>query len=144
MASKMYGPFLVKAFNKEVDWDSDTFKVALVSSSYTPNQDTHDYWDDVSSNEISGPGYTAGGQALTSKTISYDSGSNVVTLDAADVVWANASVTARYAVVYDDSGATNSQKVLLGYLDFGSDQSSTNAAFSVTWDATGIARFTVA
>lgn len=144
MASKMYGSFLVKALNKEVDWDSDTFKVALVSSSYTPSQDSHDYWDDVVANEVSGTGYTAGGQALTSKTITYDSASNVITLDAADVVWAGASVTARYAVIYDDSGATSSQKVLLGYLDFGSDQSSTNAAFTITWDATGIARFTVA
>lgn len=144
MASKMYGAFVMKALAKEVNWSSDTIKVALVSSSYTPNQDSHDYWDDVVANEITGSGYTSGGSTLTSKTITYDSGTNVVTLDAADVVWANASVTARYAVLYDDSGATNSQKVLIGYLDFGSDQSSTNAAFTVTWDATGIARFTVA
>jgi hypothetical protein len=140
----MYGSFILKALNKEVDWDSDTIKVALVSSSYTPNQDTHDYWDDVVANEISGTGYTAGGQALASKTITYDSASNVITLDAADTVWSNATVTARYAVIYDDAGATNSQKVLIGYLDFGSDQSSTNAAFTITWDATGIARITVA
>jgi hypothetical protein len=140
----MYGSFILKALNKEVDWDSDTIKVALVSSSYTPNQDTHDYWDDVVANEISGTGYTAGGQALASKTITYDSASNVITLDAADTVWSSATVTARYAVIYDDAGATNSQKVLIGYLDFGSDQSSTNAAFTITWDATGIARITVA
>lgn len=144
MASKMYGSFLMKALNKEVDWDTDTIKVALVSSSYTPNQDSHDYWDDVVANEVTGTGYTAGGQALASKTISYDSASNVITLDAADTVWSSATITARYAVIYDDSGATNSQKALIGYLDFGSDQSSTNAAFTITWDATGIARITIA
>lgn len=144
MASKMYGQFLAKALNKEVDWDSDTIKVALVSSAYTPNQDSHDYFDDVVANEVTGAGYTAGGATLTGKTITYDGASNVVVLDANDVVWASSTVTARYAVVYDDSGATNAQKVLIGYVDFGSDQSSTNGNFTVTWDATGIVRLTVA
>lgn len=144
MASKMYGQFLAKALNKEVDFDSDTIKVALVSSAYTPNQDTHDYWDDVVANEVAGSGYTAGGQALASKTVTYDSANNVIILDAADPVWSNSTVTARYAVVYDDSGATNAQKVLVGYIDFGSDQSSTNGNFTVTFDATGIIRITVA
>lgn len=144
MASKMYGNFLLKALNKEVDWDTDTIKVALVSSSYTPNQDSHDYWDDVSANEVTGTGYTAGGASLASKTATYDSGTNVVILDAADTVWASSTITARYAVIYDDAGATAAQKVLVGYVDFGSDQSSTNGNFTVTWDATGIVRITVA
>jgi hypothetical protein len=144
MASKMYGNFLLKALNKEVDWDSDTIKVALLTSSYTPNQDAHDYWDDVSANEVTGTGYTAGGATLGTKTATYDSGTNVVILDAADTVWASSTITARYAVLYDDSGATSAQKVLVGYVDFGSDQSSTNGNFTVTWDATGILRLTVA
>jgi hypothetical protein len=144
MASKMYGQFLAKALNKEVDYDSDTIKVALVGSAYTPNQDTHDYWDDVVANEVTGTGYTAGGATLAGKTVTYDSANNVIVLDANDVVWASSTITARYAVIYDDSGATNAQKVLIGYLDFGSDQSSTNGNFTVTWDATGIVRITVA
>lgn len=143
MASKMYGQFLLKALNKEVDFDSDTIKVMLVASSYTPNQDTHAYKSDVTG-EVTGTGYTAGGQALTSKTATYDAASNVIILDAADTTWASSTITARYAVIYDDAGATDSQKVLLGYVDFGSDQSSTNGNFSLTWDATGIFRITVA
>lgn len=144
MASKLYGSFLMKALNKEVDWDSDDIKVALLSSAYTPNQDTHDYYDDVVANEVSGTGYTAGGQSLSSKTSTYDSANNVVILDAADVVWGSSTITARYAVVYDNAGATNAQKALIGYVDFGSDQSSTNGNFTITWDATGIVRATVA
>lgn len=144
MASKLYGQFLLKALNKEVDWDSDTIKVALVGSAYTPNQDSHDYWDDVAANEVSGTGYTAGGLTLAGKTATYDSASNVVILDANDAVWAASTITARYAVVYDDSGATNAQKALIGYIDFGSDQSSTNGNFTVTFDATGIVRITIA
>ena len=144
MPSKLYGNFLLKALNKEVDFDTDTIKVALVTSSYTPNQDTHDYWDDVVANEASGTGYTTGGNTLASKTATYDAGTNVIVLDAADVTWSSSTITARYAVVYDDSGATNAAKTLIGYVDFGSDQSSTNGNFTITWDSTGIVRITVA
>ena len=144
MPSKLYGNFLAKALNKEVDWDSDTIKVALVSSSYTPNQDTHDYFDDVSSYEVTGTGYTTGGQTLGSKTVTYDSANNVIILDAADTTWSSSTITARYAVIYDDSGATAASKALIGYVDFSSDQSSTNGNFTITWDSTGIVRITVA
>jgi hypothetical protein len=144
MPSKLYGNFLAKALNKEVDWDTDTIKVALLTSSYTPNQDTHDYYDDVSTNEVTGTGYTTGGATLASKTVTYDSGTNVIVLDAADVTWSSSTITARYAVVYNDSGASAGAKVLIGYVDFGSDQSSTNGNFTITWDSTGIVRITVA
>lgn len=144
MPSKLYGNFLAKALNKEVDWDSDTIKVALLTSSYTPNQDTHDYFDDVSANEVSGTGYTSGGQTLGSKTVTYDATNNVIILDAADTTWSSSTITARYAVIYDDSGATAASKALIGYVDFSSDQSSTNGNFTITWDATGIVRITVA
>lgn len=144
MPSKLYGNFLAKALNKEVDWDSDTIKVALLSSSYTPNQDTHDYFDDVSAYEVTGTGYTTGGQTLGSKTVTYDAANNVIILDAADTTWSSSTITARYAVVYDDSGATAASKALIGYVDFSSDQSSTNGNFTITWDATGIVRITVA
>lgn len=144
MASKLYGSFLVKALNKEVDWDSDTIKVALLSNAYTPNQDTHDYYDDVSGNEVTGTGYTTGGITLASKTITYDGATNVIVLDAADVTWSASTITARYAVVYDDTPATAATKPLIGFVDFGSDQSSSSGNFTITWDATGIVRVTVA
>ena len=143
MPSKLYGNFLLKALNKEVDFDTDTIKVALVSSSYTPDQDAHDYFNDVSTYEVSGTGYTAGGNTLASKTATYDSANNVIVLDAADTTWASSTITARYAVVYDSTG-TSSTSALIGYVDFGSDQSSTNGNFTITWDSTGIVRITVA
>ena len=144
MASKIYGSFFGKALNKEIDWDTDTIKVALLTSAYAANQDTHDYLDDVIGSEVIGTGYSAGGSTLSGKTLTYDGASNVTVLDAADVTWAGSTITARYAVVYDDAGATNAQKPLLGYVDFGSDQSSTNGNFTITWDATGIFRLSVA
>lgn len=144
MASKLYGSVFLKALNKEIDWDSDTIKVALLSSSYTPNQDTHDYWDDVSANEVTGTGYTAGGATLANKAASYDAGTNVVKLDADDVTWSSSTITARYAVIYDDTPATSATKPLIGYVDFVTDQSSNNGNFTITWDSDGIVNVTVA
>jgi hypothetical protein len=144
MAAKLYGSFLMKALNKEIDYDTDTIKVMLLTSAYTPNQDTHDYLDDVVANEVTGTGYTAGGATLASKSITYDSATNVVILDADDVTWASSTITARYAVVYDASPGTNATRPLIGYVDFTSDQSSTAGNFTITWDATGIVRITVA
>jgi hypothetical protein len=144
MASKLYGQFLSQALNKEIDWDTDTIKVALLTNAYTPDQDAHNYLDDVVANEVSGTGYTAGGNTLANKTNTYNSGTNVIVLDADDTTWSSSTITARYAVIYDATPATNATKPLIGYVDFGSDQSSSNGNFTITWDATGIVRITVA
>jgi hypothetical protein len=135
--TKTYGSLIAKAFNKEVDFDTDTIKVALLSSSYTPNQDTDDYFNDVSTYEVTGTGYTAGGATLASKTVGYTAGTNVTKFDAADVSWTSSTITARYAVVYVATG-TSSTSALIGYVDFGSDQSSSSGTFSIVWDAAGI------
>jgi hypothetical protein len=144
MPSKLYGQFLSQALNKEIDWDTDTIKVALLTNAYTPDQDAHNYLDDVVANEVSGTGYTAGGNTLANKTNAYNAGTNVIVLDADDTTWSSSTITARYAVVYDATPATNATKPLIGYVDFGSDQSSSNGNFTITWDATGIVRITVA
>lgn len=144
MASKVYGNAIKAAFNKEVDWDSDTIKVMLLTSAYAPNQDGHDYLDDVVANEVTGTGYIAGGQALTSKTATYDAATNTVKFDAADVTWAGSTITARYAVVYDDSGATNASKALIAYFDFTTDRASSNGEFVIRWGADGVFSATAA
>jgi hypothetical protein len=144
MASKVYGNALKAAFNKEIDWDTDTIKVMLLSSAYTPNQDTHDYLDDVVANEVSGTGYTAGGQALASKTNAYDASTNTVKFDAADVTWSSSTITARYAVVYDDSPATSATKPLIAYFDFTTDRASSNGDFIVRWGTDGVFSATAA
>jgi hypothetical protein len=136
-----YGQSLLKALNKEINWASDSIKVALVTSAYTPNQDTHVYWSDVTG-EATGTGYTAGGTALTSKTNTYTGTTNVIALGAANVTWASSTITARYAVIYDSTG-TSTTSALLGYVDFGADQSSSSGNFTITWDANGILKITV-
>lgn len=138
----LYGSFPAKLANKEIDWDTDTVKVALCTSTYSPNQDTHDYFNDVT-NEVSGTGYTAGGATLGSKTVNYTSGTNTQAFDAADTVWSTATITARYAIIYVSTG-TSSTSPLIGYVDFGADVSSTAGDFTIQWAAGGVVTIAVA
>jgi hypothetical protein len=138
----MAGNTLLKALNKEIDWDSDTIKVMLCTSSYTPNQDTHIYKSSVT-NEVTGTGYTAGGKALTNKTITYTDATNVIKLDADDVAWVDSTISARYAVIYDDAPATDATKPIIGVVDFGENISSVDSNYSVIWATSGIFTITI-
>lgn len=139
---KWYGRAFLSAFNKEIDIDSDSFKVMLCASAYTPDQDNHRYKSDIT-NEITGTGYTAGGLALTGVAITYTGGTNVIAIDANDAVWTGATFTARYAVVYDATPATDTARPLLGYLDFGADVPSAGGPFTISWDPSGMVTVTV-
>lgn len=136
VTAKMYGNALLKALNKEVNYITDTIKVMLCTSAYTPNQDTHIYKSSIT-NEVTGTGYTAGGATLTNKTMTYDGATNTIKLDANDVTWASSTITARYAVIYDSTG-TDSTSTLLGYIDFGENKISSAGDFKITWDTNGI------
>lgn len=128
--------------NQVVDWDDNsttTVKIALVTSSYTPNRAGHDFWDDASANEVSGTNYTAGGNEVASKTCAV--ASNVVTVDAADpATWSQSGSgfsNARYAILYKDTG-TASTSVLIAYADFGSDKGNVSGDLTVELDTDGI------
>lgn len=141
VSAKLYGNMVLKALNKEIDYDSDTIKVMLCTSGYVPDQDAHIYKSSIT-NEVVGTGYTAGGQALTSKTITYTGSTNTIEIDAADNVWTSATITARYAVIYDAQTGADATDPLLAYIDFGADVVSGGGNFTVTWDAAGIATVT--
>jgi len=143
VTAKLYGSCIAKAFNKEIDWNSDDIRVALVTSSYTPDQDAHDYWNDVVANEVTGTNYTANGAALGTPTVTYTGATNKLKLDGDDVSWASSTITARYAVIYDRTPGTDATRPLIAYVDFGADMSSNNGTFQITWDANGIVEVTV-
>jgi hypothetical protein len=120
---------------RRVDWDADTIKVSLHTSTYTPNQDTHNFYDDLTNEVANGNGYTTGGQAITTSAPTYDTASNTVRLDATDPSWTSASFTARYAVIYKDTGVAGTSP-LLGYVDFGGNETVTSGTFTIQWDST--------
>ena len=143
VSAKYYGKFFNSAFTKKVDLSADTIKVMLCTSSYTPDQDTHDFKDDVT-NEVTGTGYSAGGATLSSPTLTYTGGTNTLAFDGGDVSWAGSTLTARYAVVYDSTPGTDATRPLIMYVDFGADVSTTAGTLTVTWDSAGLASVTVA
>lgn len=122
--------------NGSIDMDTDTLKLALLTSGYTANADTHDNFDDVSASEVSGTGYTAGGQALTNKAVTVDTADDEGVFDADDVTWANSTITARYAVLYKDTGTPSTSKLIALY-DFGSDKISSAGNFTFQANAEG-------
>lgn len=143
VTAKWYGPALLSAFNKEINLNSDALKVMLCSSSYVPDQDNHRYKSSVI-NEVTGTGYTAGGLALSSVVVSYAGATNTLSLAAAASTWSTSTITARYAVIYDSTPATDATRPLLAYVDFGADVSSSVGPFTITWDSSGILVATVA
>lgn len=123
-------------------YSSATMKVALTTSTYTPDMDTHDFFNDVT-NEVTGTGYTAGGATLASKTSTYDTATDQIRLDAADTSWTTSTITARRAVLWNDTAGASSTDPVVGWVDFGADVSTTAGTFQITWDATGIVVYDV-
>jgi len=136
MADLVYNSLKKKLMDADIDLAADDIRVALVTSSYTPNQDTHEFFDDVT-NEVTGTGYVADGELLASKTVTQDDSNNKAVFDAANVVWTTSTITARGAVIYKDTG-TPATSPLICYVDFGSDKSSSTASFTIDWNTGGI------
>ena len=129
MASLIYNSAVDDMARGAIDFDTDTFKVMLVTSSYTPNKDTDDKRNDVT-NEASGTGYTAGG-VTSACTVTKDTANDRVTLSFAAVSWPSSTITARGAVIYKSRGGASSADELVAYNDFGSDVASASGTFTV-------------
>lgn len=137
-----YARAILAAFNKEIDLvgGTDAPFVGLTTSAYTPNQDTHDYWNDVT-NEISGTGYTANGYAITGDDLTQ--ATNVLTWDSSDdPSWTTATFTTRRAVYYDRTPATDATRPLISWVDFGADEVVAAGTFTIVQNASGIANVT--
>lgn len=136
MANVLYNGFKKNVMNGGIDLDTDTIKVALVTSTYTADIDADVYFSDIT-NEVSGTGYTAGGATLASAAVTQDNTNDRGVFDANDVSWTSSTITARGAVIYKDTG-TSTTSPLIGYVDFGADKTSTSGTFTISWSASGI------
>lgn len=144
---KVYGAAL-EAINKgTIDLDTNTFRMVLCTSSYTPNQSTHSTWADASAAEVSGTGYTASGKLLTA-TVTRSS--LVVTFDCDDQSWTTSTITAKYAIIVKDADANGtiaSTDALVAYVDLetgGGSVSTTAGTFQITINASGVFTATAA
>ena len=129
MASLIYNSAVDDMARGAIDWDTDSFKVMLVTSSYSPDKDAHLKRSSVT-NEVTGTGYTAGGVA-TACTVTKDTANDKVTIVFAAVSWASSTITARGAVYYKATGGAASTDALVAYNDFGSNITTSNGTFSL-------------
>jgi len=106
---------------------ADTFKIALFTSSATLSAATTAY---SSSNEISGTGYTAGGNTLTISQVP-TSTSTTAWLDFADSTWSTSTITANGALIYNSTQSNRAVAVLA----FGGDKTSTAGDFVIVFPA---------
>lgn len=123
--------FLQALLDGEMDLSSDTaqtFKLALYDSSATLNADTTAYSSD---NEVSGTGYTAGGEELTVVGTGVSNG--VAYADFADVTWSSATFSARGGLIYK-SGSGNPA---VAVLDFGDTNAVAGGNFTVEFPTAG-------
>lgn len=119
--------FKTGLMNGTYNFNTDAFKIALYTAVASLDATTTVY---TSTNEITGTGYTAGGQSLTvTTTPTTGSSGNVAYISFANTSWTGA-FTARGALIYD---VTNGNKTVC-ILDFGSDKTSTTT-FTVQFPA---------
>jgi len=126
---------LAKATHDFTTSTGHTFNMALYTSSATLTASSNNYT--VSGEVATGGGYTATGLALTvASGMPLLSGSTVM-IDFDDALWAASSITARGAMIYNDTSPLDSSVVIL---DFGVDKISDVGDFSVVFPPATVTR----
>jgi len=114
---------LMKGVHDFTNSSGNTFNIALYDNSASFTAATTAY---TASNEVSGTGYTAKGYALTNVTPT--SSSTTAYTDFGDATWSSSTITARGAMIFNDSASGDPSVVIL---DFGADKSSSAGDFVV-------------
>ena len=117
------------------------YKIAFVTSAYTVNQNTHDFWDDASASEVSGTNYTADGNLIANPAVTI-TGGGLITWDADDpATWlesAGGFSNARRAIIIRDTGTASTSELIAYSDDFGMDKGNVGGDLTVQLDAAGI------
>jgi hypothetical protein len=126
---------LTTSFKKELfeavhNFTSHTIKIALYDSTATLNADTTTYSDGLTGQVTNdAAGYDTGGKELT-KVAPASSGTTAF-IDFSDITWTSSTFTARGALIYNSSASNKT----IAVLDFGSDKTTSNSTFTVTFPA---------
>jgi hypothetical protein len=129
---------IAEQVGNDVNYLTGTVLLSLHTSTYTPNRDTDDFFNDATNELAGGTGYTAGGETLASKTITYDTASDQVRGDAADVTWLfTASKTWQRGVMYVNTAGASTTDPLYALLDWDTSQT-VSTTYTLQWDAAGI------
>ena len=118
---------LLKGVHNFTNSSGNTFNIALYTSSASLGADTTAY---TTSNEVSGTNYTAKGGALTNVTPT--ASSTTALTDFTDETFSNVTLTARGALIFNDSASGDPAVCVL---DFGSDKSASSGDFTIVFPA---------
>lgn len=114
-----------------------TFKMALMTSSYTPDADNHAFYSDLT-NEASGSGYTSGGNAVANLTITQDNTNDRANVDFDDVTFTGVSLTdVDSFVLYEDTGTASTSTLIL-YAEFSEGAQTFSGDITVSPPAAGV------
>ncbi len=126
MASELSNKIKYLMGIKAIDFANDSFKIILMASGFVFDKDTHHGYADVSASELAtGYGYTRDTKTLTGVALTEDD-----TNDRLSVTWSNVTWTASGgdigptpgAIIYDDTPTTPTANPIVGYIDFGGEQ----------------------
>lgn len=124
MAFTTYDSFLTGQLDGShvVDFDTDDINLAVLDNGHTPVRATHEFWDDVSADEVSGTNYTSGGFTLANVSVDVSSNTVSITADNPSQLGQSGSgfSDGRYFVIYKDTG-TPSTSPLIAYDNLGAD-----------------------
>ncbi len=116
---------LLKGVHNFTNSTGNTFNIALYDNNASFTAATTAY---TSSNEVSGTGYTAKGNSLTNVTPT-STGTTAFT-DFVDSTWSSSTITARGAMIFNDTASGDPSVVIL---DFGSDKSTSSSDFTIVF-----------
>ena len=116
-AWKVFDVFYEQLGNELHDLNAtDTIKVALIDSGWTPNTATDVTFSVVDANENSDTGYTAGGVTVA---MTWDATTGTLKCDTADASWTAGAggITSRYALMYNSSAGGTNDLICYSLLD---------------------------
>lgn len=141
MASFFYNKAKKLFLDGTLDWDSQTFKAMLVTSSYSANPD-HDFVSSASAAELTGTGYTAGFNGagrvvLTSKAVNESDSDDRAYVDCDDVAWTGINAGTIAAMIIIREVSTDANSYLVAYLQLSAAQPTNGGDVTIVIPTTG-------
>lgn len=131
MTSLIYDSCLYKVFRSMIHFDTDSFKVLLVSSDYIPDKKIHAKRSDIYGEIFPVNGYTRGGVSINVST-KLNTDKDQIDISLGNATWTSATITASGAVYYRNSEGLSSSDDLVCFIQFNNEVSSTNGSFTIT------------
>ena len=137
--ASVYNHFKEQLLLGAVDCVGDTFKMTLLGSGYALNVDGNNGYANISAQEITAAGYSAGGLTLTGESVTQNDGGDYAMWDAANLTWTSlGATTVDHAVMYDDTITAPVADPLAIHFEITTQPNGAN--YSLNFNAGGIAQ----